>query len=86
MKIHLHIERLVLDGLPVERRDGAAVRAAVEAELARLLGAGGLAPSLMSGVAAQSVPGGAIQLASQTTPNHLGTQIAQAVYGGLSNE
>ena len=37
MNINLHIERLILDGLPIEPRQRAQVQAAVEAELARLL-------------------------------------------------
>ena len=40
--IHLHIERLILDGLPIERAQGPHVQAAVEAELARLLTENGL--------------------------------------------
>ncbi len=86
MKIQLHIERLILDGLPVERIDGSIVRAAVEAELSRLLTAEGLHPSLLSGGATPAVQGSSIQLTSQSNPAHLGTQIAQAAYGGLGNE
>ena len=43
--IHLHIERLILDGLPIERAQGPHVQAAVEAELSRLLTENGLAAS-----------------------------------------
>ena len=43
MNIKLHIERLVLDGLPVTRSQGPLVQAAMEAELARLMAEGGLA-------------------------------------------
>jgi hypothetical protein len=83
MKIKLHIERLVLDGLPVERRDGSIVQAAVESELTRLLSSEGLAPSLLSGGAVPHAPGGSIQLTGQSNPTQMGTQIAKAVYGGL---
>jgi hypothetical protein len=86
MKITVHIERLILDGLPVERRDGSTVQAAVEAELTRLLVAEGLAPGLMSGGATPTAPGGTIHLTGETNPTHMGTQIAQAVHGGLINE
>ena len=37
MNINLHIERLILDGLPITRQQGPHVQAAVEAELTRLL-------------------------------------------------
>ena len=83
MKIKLHIERLILDGLNVERLDGSVVQAAVETELARLLSTEGLHPSLLSGGAMPHAPGGSIQLTSESSPARLGTQIAQAAYGGL---
>jgi hypothetical protein len=83
MRIELHIERLILDGLPIERMDGPMVQAAVESELARLLTAEGLHPALLSGGAMPSVRGGSIQLTSDSNPTSLGTEIAQAAYGGL---
>jgi hypothetical protein len=86
MKIQLHIERLILDGLPVERREGSVVQAAIETELARLISTAGLAPALLSGGAMPASPGGSIQLTSQSKPAQMGAQIAQAVYGGLGNE
>ena len=49
MRINLHIEKLVLDGLPLERRDGPAVQRAVQQELSRLMADGNFAGS-------QSVP------------------------------
>lgn len=83
MNINLHIERLVLDGLPVEHHQGPLVKAAVEAELSRLLTADGLANSLMSGGAMPSAPAPGIQLTSNRNPTQLGQQIARAVYGGI---
>jgi hypothetical protein len=77
MDINLHIERLVLDGLPIRRSQGALVQAAVEAELAHLLAEGGLASSLQSGGA---VP---MQLAEEAKPAQIGRQIARAVHRGL---
>ena len=47
--IKVHIERLVLEGLPVMRSEGPLVQAAVQAELSRLLAEGGLGPGLASG-------------------------------------
>ncbi len=82
MNIHLHIERLILDGLPVETRDGGIVRSAVEVELTRLLSAGGLAKSLATGGAFASLPANTMQ-ASDARPQPLGQQIARAVYSGI---
>jgi hypothetical protein len=83
MNIHVHIEHLVLDGLPVAPGQGHLVRGAVEAELTHLLADGGLAPGLTSGGAWSSVSGGSIVLGGGDRPDHLGRQIAQAVHGGL---
>lgn len=83
MRIELHIERLVLDGLPLTRADGALVQAAVEAELARLLAEGGLGPGLLAGVALPSLRVDAVQLAAGSSPAQIGQQIGRAVFGGL---
>jgi hypothetical protein len=83
MNIHVHIERLILDGLPLGAGQGALVQAAVEAELARLLGLGGIAPCLQAGGAVPSVRTEAIQLTAQSTPAQMGQQIAQSVYEGM---
>jgi len=81
--VHLHIERLILDGLPVTTARGALVQAAVESEIPRLLGADGLSASLRLGGALPSVAGGSIQLSSNPGPVDLGKQIATAVSGAL---
>jgi len=84
MKINLHIERLVLDGLPIERNQRSIVQAAVEAELTRLLSTDGIGASLISGGAIPYLAAGGIQLERDNTPAELGQQIAQSVYGGIN--
>ena len=83
MNINLHIDRLVLDGLPIEHQDGLRVKAAVEAELSRLLTANGLANSLRAGVAMPSVPAPGIQMSRDRNPTRLGQEIGRAIYGGI---
>lgn len=83
MNINIHIERLILDGLPISHSQRPLLQAALEAELARLLAADGLTPNLQMGGALPYVPGGSIHLASDGNPKTLGQQIAQAVYGGI---
>ncbi len=83
--IHLHIERLVLDGLPIEHGQGPHVKAAVEAELTRLLTENGLAAELQSGGALPRLNANAIQLPPGGSPAQIGQQIAQSVYGGIGN-
>jgi len=83
MNINLHIERLILDGLPIESLQGPLVQAAVETELGRLLGAGGLHASLKSGIAVPTVRADALSLSPGNNPKQIGQQIARAVYGGI---
>ncbi len=83
MNINIHIERLILDGLPITRSQRSLVQAAVEAELELLLTNNGLAPGLQTGGMLPNLPGGNIQLTSDNNPSALGQQIAQAVYWGI---
>ena len=83
MDINLHIERLVLDGVPISYGQRHLLQAAVEGDLAHLLAEGGLAPSLLSGGALASVKAGSIQLTAGNSPTELGGHIAQALYEGI---
>ncbi len=85
MKIQLHIERLVLDAMPLSRQQSAAVHTAVEQELGRLLRAGQLNPHIASGGAMPAITGGTIQASNAASPTHLGAQIAGAVYSGIGD-
>jgi hypothetical protein len=78
MKINLHIENLVLDGLPLARRDGPAVQAAVQQELARLLADGHFVGS--QSLAAARGP--QINLTG-ADPHGAGRQIAGSVFEGI---
>lgn len=86
MNINFHIERLVLDGLPISRHDGPIVQAAVESELARLLTDAGLSGNLLAGGALANVPANEIQLRNANDPAEMGQRIAHSVYGVLGNE
>lgn len=83
MTIHVHIERLVLDGLPVTGAQAPRVEAALEAELGRLLADGEVSPGLLSDGAVAHVPGGTIQMSGQSDPAGIGRQVARALYGGI---
>jgi hypothetical protein len=82
MNIHVSIEHLVLDGLPVNGTQGALVRAAVRSELTRLLGERGL--SEVSPGAVPHLSANSIQITRDSKPAPLGHQIAQAVYRSLA--
>ncbi|WP_263352930.1 hypothetical protein [Acidicapsa acidisoli] len=83
MNVKLHIDRLVLEGIQLPGSQGAAVKAAVEAELGRLIKANGVSQEFRQGQVVQRVRAGAFQPARNSTPRMLGTQIAKSVYGGI---
>jgi hypothetical protein len=83
MKVNLHIERLILNGLPIERAQGPLVKAALEVELTRLLAEGGLGAELTSGGAVPAIKADSIELIDGS-PTLMGRQIARSVYGGMS--
>jgi len=83
MNVNVYIERLILEGVEVSSLDRPALQAAVESELTRLLVEGGLHPDLTAGGARASMRGGAFQPPAGGKPDHLGQQIARAVYGGI---
>ena len=84
MNINLHIERVILEGLTVAADQGAAVQAAIEAELTSLLAENGLASHLMSGGATPRIRAGEIQLTGESSSHQLGGQIARAVHEGIT--
>ena len=84
--IHLHIERLVLDGVDIAPGQRHVLQASVTTELTRLLTDGGLAPGLAQGIALPRLSAGGIQLTGDSNPAQLGRQIAQSVYGGIGHE
>lgn len=83
MNVRLHIDRLVLDGIALGAADRPRLQAAIEQELARLIGTGGLSPEIAGGGALPSLRAPQITLASDAKPLQLGTAIAGAVYGGV---
>lgn len=82
MNINVHIERLIVDGLPVSPDQRPLVQAAMSAELGRLLSARGLGPQVSFGGAMPRVDAGTVRPPS-ADPSTLGQQIASAVHQGL---
>ena len=78
MNIELHIEHLILDGLPLSRNQGMDVQAAIEVELTRLLEAGQLRAGLDG---PQQVRGLRSNMAYSQQPEQIGQGVARAVYG-----
>lgn len=82
MSINVSIERLILEGLPVDQAQGAHVQVAVETELARLLTEQGI--SHVSGGAVPSLPANSVDVTRESNPAQLGHKIAQAIYSSLT--
>ena len=83
MSITVHIERLVLDGLDLDARQGSRMAASVEQALTRLLAADHALPSFEGARAVAAVDGGAIEVGDRATPGDVGGRIAGAVHHGL---
>jgi hypothetical protein len=86
MNVRLHIDRLVLDGLSLGAADRPHLQASVEAELTRLIAAGGIASSFASGAAVPAVRAPQMTFAPGAKPAQLGSAIAGAVYGGVGGK
>ena len=79
MNINLHIERLVLDGLPVDSRSGSSVGDGIRTELKRLLEANGRSANFVD---AATLHAAQIPIAPGCSASALGRQIARSIYGG----
>jgi hypothetical protein len=84
MKVVVHIERLVLEGLPVSYAQGAQVRVALARELSAML-AGGLAPELRAGCALPQVSVPQMAFAATDPPAAIGRAIARSVHGRIGD-
>jgi hypothetical protein len=83
MNVNLHIERLILDGLPDAATQGPHLRSAVERELARMLAENGLSEQWRAGGAVPRTPVQQFNLAPDARPAAIGRSVAQSVYRGI---
>ncbi len=84
MKIHIHIERLVVDGLPAEAAAGGMLGAAVEARVSELLRVGGLPPALAVSKHVASVRAPPLRADPARGAAHLGASIGDAIHGAVA--
>lgn len=85
MKINVHIERLVLDGVPISATERPRFQAALETELTQLLRAGELSDELRAGASLVRMHAGAIQTGHETNPANLGVDVARSVHQVLGH-
>ena len=83
--INLHIERLVLDGLEVDRAQAGHVKTMIITELSRLLATHGLSPHWGRGAFEPVIRTEAIRM-EDSMPRNIGTLVAHSVFGGIGNK
>lgn len=81
MIVNLHIERLVLDGMPIGSHEAPLVQAAVEVELARLLA--DVAPDRLADNRFDPLVRSEAIVRVATGGDGLGAQIGQAIFAGI---
>ena len=81
MKIHLHIDRVVLEGLPVDRPH--VIRRVLQRELGARLMEEGLSPDLLANRSMRSIRSASISFSRASDPALLGGNIARAVSRGI---
>jgi len=82
MRIVLHIDRLILQGVPLAGGAGSSLQAAVELELAERLIHGGVRREL-KGATVPSIQIAKVVDATPQRPRELGQALARAVYSGI---
>lgn len=80
MDVEFHIEELVLRGIDPAARYR--VADALAEELRRLVQERGIPQWMSSGERSFDVDGGTLVVTPDAPPQHIGAQIAQAIYGG----
>ncbi|HTQ15217.1 MAG TPA: hypothetical protein VMH86_15200 [Rhizomicrobium sp.] len=83
MKVKLHIDRMVLDGLTASQNQGVRLGAAIQTELSRLLRDPLVAGALSKGGAIPKLRAGPIGISANDSPNKIGARIAKSLAAGL---
>jgi len=83
MKINLHIERVVLEGLPVRRLDAGRFRESLQAEVAGLFAAGAWPDAFANGAAMPHLHAADIRLQQGEQPIALAQRLARAVHSAI---
>ena len=78
-QLSLHVERLVLHGLPLHGRDAARLSAAFEAEMTRLFDEGRLDPRALRSGALRDLRPGAISVGDGCDAERLGRELARVL-------
>ena len=80
--VELHIEELLLHGFEANQRDS--IGAAVEREITRLFTEGGIPTLMAQNQEIAYCEATTFRVTPDANPEDIGTQIAQAIYGGFN--
>ena len=83
MNIHVHIDRIILDGIATTADQTGVVESAVNDELVRLLAVHGISAAIVQAGNVPSLQGGPLQVRPDTPPAALGVGIGHAIHRGL---
>ena len=89
MNVELHIERLVVTGLPLPPGGRAALARVLSGELSRLIAGGGLGPAVLGGTSTPRLTAtlsASALSASAGTGTRFGPELARSVYSCLGPE
>jgi len=85
MSLHLHIDRLVLEGTNLTSRDRARLDSEFCAALTQMLQNRELHPALARGLATPSLPASTFPMPATPDPSLMGQHIAQNLAGSLTS-
>lgn len=85
MKVNLHIDKLILDGLAVERHQGRHIQTAVEVALARLLHEEGMSADLLSSGTIDRISTENLSYAPVLETDRLGASIASSIFHSIAS-
>ena len=83
MKVRLHIQCLILEGVVGDQKGARQMQNALESELMRLIAESALDAELPSGGMAVGLRNAQMHLPQDRNSQDLGQRIAAAVYGGI---
>ena len=84
MKINLQIDRIILHDLALGRQEQEQLQAALQSELQRLLSIPGAASAMQQDKNVRASAPQAVTLGDTGDAEHLGNQVAQGIYRGVS--
>jgi hypothetical protein len=86
MTINLHIERLMLEGVAIDRHEGVLLQQAAQTEFARLLTRHGIGESWQEGGAVSQLAAPMLNLGESENALSFGQAIGQSVYRSIGTQ